>query len=77
LVQRLHWRFGLARRSRIVRVYFHKSRVSPLTERSDTSTLSGEATDVSSSAMFGGRTVGVLREIFFFWRAVWLGLGGI
>jgi hypothetical protein len=40
LVQRLHWRFGLARHSRIVRVYFHKSRVSPLTERSGTSTLS-------------------------------------
>jgi hypothetical protein len=40
LVQRLHWRFGLAHRSRIVRVYFHKSRVSPLTERSGTSTLS-------------------------------------
>jgi hypothetical protein len=36
----LHWRFGLARRSRIVRVYFHKARVSPLTERSGTSTLS-------------------------------------
>jgi hypothetical protein len=24
LVQRLHWRFGIARRSRIVRVYFHQ-----------------------------------------------------
>jgi hypothetical protein len=44
---------------------------------SPATTGTGEATDVSSSAMFGGRTVGVLREIFFFWRAVWLGLGGV
>jgi hypothetical protein len=34
----LHWRFGLARRSRIVRVNVHQSKLSPLTERSGTYT---------------------------------------
>jgi hypothetical protein len=40
LVQRLHWRFGLARRSRIGRVNVHQSKLSPLTERSGTLHLS-------------------------------------
>jgi hypothetical protein len=48
----LHWRFGLARRSRIVRVYFHKSRVSPLTERSGTSTLSTISFTKSGGAFY-------------------------
>jgi hypothetical protein len=44
LVQRLHWRFGLARRSRIVRVNVHQSKLSPLTERSGTLHLSLDGT---------------------------------